>query len=47
MSLRFIKKRQRKISIWFLGFGVAAFLFLLNLIFDGWGSFWGGEKKLK
>lgn len=47
MSLRFIKKRQRKIPIWFWVLAVPLFLFLLNLIFDGWGSFWGGEKEIK
>ena len=46
MSLRFIKKRQRKNSFWFWVLAVPLFLFLLYLTFDSLGGLFLGEKEI-
>jgi stage II sporulation protein D len=47
MSLRFIKKRQKKNPFWFWVMALPLFLFLLYLSFDSLGNFFSGEKEIK
>jgi len=47
MSLRFIKKRQRKNPFLFWVIAVPLFLFLLYYFFNSLSSFFLGEKEIK